>query len=126
MPPLFEDLSDLPLKVSRWHLQVDEASTVDGVFSALREYVDSLTAYELSLLPPGCRPGKLRDDSDITYWTFVLAQHKCREEDAAQKELHQAVLNHFLHASMRISEIRKNRIRATEGDGSIPPNTCPI
>jgi hypothetical protein len=126
MPPLFEDLQDLPLKVSRWHLLLDEAATVDGVFTILRDYIDSLSTAELALLPPHCRPGRLRDDNDISYWTFVLAQHKCREEDAEQREVHQAVLNHFLHASMRISEIRKNRIRAHEGDGSIPPNTCPI
>jgi hypothetical protein len=123
MPPLFEEL---PLKLSRWHLLLDEAHTVDGVFSVLRDYVDSLSTVELAKLPPHCRPGRLRDDGDISYWTFLLAQHECRNEDAAQRELHQTVLNHFLHASMRISEIRKNRIRATEGDGSIPPNTCPI
>jgi hypothetical protein len=126
MPPLFENLIDLPLDASRWHLMLDEAPTVDRVFSVLRDYVDSLSISDLAQLPPHCRPGRLRDDGDISYWTFLLAQHECRNEDAAQRELHQVVLNHFLHASMRISEIRKDRIRSREGDGHIPPNTCPI
>lgn len=126
MSPLLDDITDFPLRVSRWHLMLDEAPSVDAVFTILREYVDSLSTHELAMLPEKCRPGRLRDDGDIAYWTFVLAQHQCRDEDKAQQEVHQAVLNHFLHASMRISEIRKNRIRTSEGDGSIPPNTCPI
>jgi hypothetical protein len=38
----------------------------------------------------------------------LLAQHQCRPPDF-DLGLFQDVLNHFLHASLRISEIRKSR-----------------
>jgi hypothetical protein len=125
MSPLLDD-SDFRVKVSRWHLQLDDARSADEVLRTLRDYVDSLSPYELSMLPEKCRPGRLKGDDDISYWTFVLAQHKCREDAPAQIDIHQAVLNHFLHASMRISEILKQRIRTQEGDGNVPSSSCPI
>lgn len=126
MSPLLDDAAAFRVKVSRWNLAIDEAATADGVLTLVRDYVDSLSPHELGMLPEKCRPGRIKDDDDIAYWTFILAQHQCREEDAAQKEVHQEVLNHFLHASMRISEIRKQRIRGHEGGNAIPPNACPI
>jgi hypothetical protein len=125
MSPLLDE-ADFRVKVSRWHLALDQAATVDTVMTIMRDYVDSLSPHELAMLHEKCRPGRLKGDDDIAYWTFVLAQHQCREEDLEQQETHQAVLNHFLHASMRISEIRKERIRTHEGDSRIPPNAWPI
>ena len=77
MSPL-SDFQDFQVKVSRWHLLMDETGRVDDVLAILRDYVDSLTPAELAALPPKCRPGRLKGDDDISHWTFVLAQHQCR------------------------------------------------
>jgi len=106
MSPL-SDFQDFQVKVSRWHLLMDETGRVDDVLAILRDYVDSLTPAELAALPSKCRPGRLKGDDDISHWTFVLAQHQCREDSAFEKQVHQEVLNHFLHAQMRVAEILK-------------------
>ena len=106
MSPL-SDFQDFQVKVSRWHLRMDEAEGTGDVLAILRDYVDSLTPAELAALPAKCRPGRLKGDDDIAHWTFVLAQHQCREDSAFEKQVHQEVLNHFLHAQMRVAEILK-------------------
>ena len=106
MSPL-SDFQDFQVKVSRWNLAIDEADSADRVLAILRDYVDSLTPAELAALPPKCRPGRLKGDDDIAHWAFVLAQHQCREDGAFEKQMHQEVLNHFLHAQMRVSGILK-------------------
>jgi hypothetical protein len=106
MSPL-SDFQDFQVTVSRWHLRMDEAGRTDEVLAILRDYVDSLTPAELAALPAKCRPGRLKGDDDIAHWTFILAQHQCREDTAFEKRVHQEVLNHFLHAQMRVAEILK-------------------
>ena len=106
MSPL-SDFRDFQVKVSRWNLAMDEAESAHEVLAILRDYTDSLTPAELAALPPKCRPGRLKGDDDIAHWAFVLAQHQCREESAFEKQVHQEILNHFLHAQMRVAEILK-------------------
>jgi hypothetical protein len=104
MSPL-SDFQDFQVRVSRWHLMMDASHRADEVLAVLREYVDSLSPAELAALPPRCRPGRLKGEDDITHWTFILAQHQCREESTFEKQVHQDVLNHFLHAQMRLADI---------------------
>ena len=111
MSPL-SDFQDFQVKVSRWNLLMDEAERSGDVLSILRDYVDSLTPAELAALPPKCRPGRLKGEDDIAHWTFVLAQHQCREDSAFEKQVHQEILNHFLHAQMRVAEILKGETSA--------------
>jgi hypothetical protein len=106
MSPL-SDLHDFPVSMSRWHLLMDETGRTGDVLAILRDYVDSLTPAELAALPARCRPGRLKGEDDIAHWTFILAQHQCREDSAFEKQVHQEVLNHFLHAQVRITEILK-------------------
>jgi hypothetical protein len=106
MSPL-SDFQDFQIKVSRWHLRMDGAEGIGEVLAILRDYVDTLTPAELAALPPKCRPGRLKGEDDIAHWTFILAQHQCREDGVFEKQVHQEVLNHFLHAQLRVAEILK-------------------
>jgi hypothetical protein len=106
MSPLL-DCPEFGVKVSRWNLSLDDAQSNEEVLAVMRDYVASLAPHELAILPEKCRPGRVKTEDDVSYWAFVLAQHQCGPENREQRNLHQEVLNHFLHASIRISQLNK-------------------
>lgn len=107
---MLQDFEEFEIRSSLWHSQLDTARTTRAVLDIMRDYTASLTPRQLASLPEKCRPSRLKDEDDIGYWTFVLAQHQCRPADF-DIELFQDVLNHFLHASMCMSEVRKGTPR---------------
>ena len=48
----------------------------------------------------------MKAEDDIEYWTYRLSQRP--RDGAIDGELMQDVFNHFLHASLRISQIRRS------------------
>jgi hypothetical protein len=105
---MLNEFEEFQVRSSLWHKQLDAAASPGDVVEILQDYAASLTPAQLGSLPERCRPGRLKDEDDIGYWTFLLAQHQCRPPDF-DLGLFQDVLNHFLHASLRISELRKSR-----------------
>ena len=93
---------------SVWHRQLESTSTVDDVLSTVRDYLASLTPRDLSHLPETHRPMRIKGDDDIEYWTFKLSQHTSADHEAwVDVELMQEIFNHFLHASVRLTQIHK-------------------
>jgi len=88
-----------------WHCRIEIAETVDEVLALVRDYTACLAPENLARLPEPCRALRVKAEDDVEYWTFRLSQ---RVIDAAvDEELRQEVFNHFLHASMRISQIHR-------------------
>ena len=93
---------------SVWHRQIEGTRTVDEVLVTVRDYLASLTPNELAHLPETHRPMRIKGDDDIEYWTFKLSQHASGDHEPwVDTDLMQEIFNHFLHASVRLSQIHK-------------------
>jgi len=97
-----------------WHGQLDACATVDEVLTLVRDYIATLTPQHLARLPQQLRPGRVKGDDDIEYWTYKLAHARGPlGEEPVDAELLQDIFNHFLHASVRLLRIHKARAQAT-------------
>lgn len=88
-----------------WHCRIEVAESVDQVLGLVRDYIASLPPESIARLPDACRALRVKAEDDVEYWTFRLSQRAI--EPAVDEELRQEVFNHFLHASMRISQIHR-------------------
>ena len=91
-----------------WHRQIETTRSVEEVLTAMRDYLATLTPEELARLPESRRPGRIKGDDDIEYWTYRLSrQPGAAAEEGTDLELLQMIFHYFLHASVRISQIHK-------------------
>ncbi len=95
-----------------WHCRIEIAANVDDVRDLVRDYIASLAPEHLVRLPDACRALRVKAEDDIEYWTFKLSQRPSHDDTLIDEELLQEVFNHFLHASMRISQIRRAAVQA--------------
>ncbi len=98
-----------------WHRQLETIETVQDVLSTVRDYLATLTPEDLARLPENRRPGRIKGDDDIEYWTIKLSRAPgAPPEEGSDLELMQQIFHHFLHAALRISQIRKLTSRADD------------
>lgn len=98
-----------------WHRQIEDTGTVDEVLNAMRDYLATITPEQLGHLPEHRRPGRIKGDDDIEYWTFKLSRSAdARDEEGTDTELLQEIFHHFLHATARISQIHKAMARVDD------------
>lgn len=92
--------------ITSWFSQIDRSRSVAEVVGVARDFIATLTPEEMKLLPPDCRPGKLRDEADIEalHSTLVEAYRKSR---ATGKELEtlQRLTSFVVRASIRLAEV---------------------
>ena len=92
----------------RWHGRIEVAESVDEVVALVRDYIATLAPQHFMRLPDACRGLRVKAEDDIEYWTFKLSQRPGPgNPEQVDAELMQEVFNHFLHASLRISQIRR-------------------
>jgi hypothetical protein len=101
----------------RWHGRIEVAESVDEVVGLVRDYVASLAPQHFVRLPDVCRALRVKAEDDLEYWTFRLSQRPTLEDVQVDGELLQEVFNHFLHASLRISQIRRDGAGLGGGPG---------
>ena len=90
-----------------WHCRVEIVETVDDVVGMVRDYIAGLTPQSLMHLPDVCRALRVKAEDDVEYWTCRLSQ-KARPDDlVVDGDLQREVFHHFLHASLRISQIHR-------------------
>lgn len=90
-----------------WHCKLESAESADDVLALVRDYVASLAPEHLARLPDLWRGLRVKAEDDIEYWTYRLSQRPRQEDAMIDEQLMQDVFNHFLHASLRISQIRR-------------------
>lgn len=92
--------------MSVWHDMVDTAETSGQVVGITRDYLASLTPEDLVSVPEDCRPGRIRDESDIDFWNLRLAE-ECRAIWGTARDGHMLteLSQFFMHASVRISRL---------------------
>ena len=96
------------LRDPRWHERIENATTVEQVVTLMRDHIATLAPEHLARLPAMCRLLRVKAEDDVEYWTFKLSQrHGQGAGSPAAGELLQELFNHFLHASLRISQVRK-------------------
>jgi hypothetical protein len=102
--------------MSTWHRQLDDAKSVGEVVSISRDFLATLTPRELARLPESCRPGKIRDESDIAELHGRLAEEyrTTRASGDALTTL-QLITSLMVRASVRIAELG--------GDTSLPSSS---
>ena len=94
---------------SVWHIQLDACGDVDAILAITRDYLAIFGPEHLARIPEECRPGRVKGEDDISYWSCKLAQYHHREPEVpVDAELLQEMLNYFLHAWVRISQIRRS------------------
>jgi hypothetical protein len=90
-----------------WHCKLEIAESAEEVVGLVRDYVATLSPQHLVRLPDVCRGLRVKAEDDIEYWTYRLSQRPRNEDAMIDAELMQDVFNHLLHASLRISQIRR-------------------
>jgi hypothetical protein len=91
----------------RWHRSVDGVETVDEVVDLTRDYLATLKPDDFAHLPRACRSLRVKAEDDIEYWTLKLSQRHMPADSGVDADRTQDIFNHLLHASLRISQIRK-------------------
>jgi hypothetical protein len=90
-----------------WHSLVESARSADEVVALMRDYVASLTPDQLGQLPERYRPLRVKAEDDLEYWTFRLSSVPSGER--LDQAFLQDLFMHFLHASLRITQIHRER-----------------
>ena len=90
-----------------WHSQVESARSVDQIVALMRDYVATLTPEQLGQLPERYRPLRVKAEDDLEYWTFRLSAIPAG--DRVDHAFVQDLFMHFLHASLRITQIHRER-----------------
>jgi hypothetical protein len=104
-----ETTQGLRITHRRWHDLLDASGEIDRVLGVTRDYLATFAPEHLARLPEDCRPGRIKGEDDIAYWSCRLAQYHHRDPGKpVDAELLQELLNYFLHAWVRISQIQRN------------------
>ena len=93
-----------------WHHLVENAGTAEEVVAVARDYLSSLTPLDLGPVPLDCRPGRIRDESDIDFWNVRLAE-ECRSVWGTSRDgrMLTELSQFFMRASVRISRLGEPR-----------------
>jgi hypothetical protein len=94
-----------------WHLEIEDAGTIGDAVTLMRDYLARVTPQQLARLPESCRPLRVKAEDDIEYWTWCLSQAPAPDGDVDADIVHE-VFTHFLHASLKISRIHRERARS--------------
>lgn len=109
-----------------WLQQIDNASDPKDVVGVARDHFASYTPQEFALLPAECRPGKLRDESDLEelHRRAVECFRSTRASGDAMVILQRftAILS---RACVRIAELRAGADANRDPEASLPPRARP-
>lgn len=87
-----------------WQDQLDAATTEADVVAVVREFMATVSPWEVARLPEGLRPRKITDASDITQYAFELVRGDVLDNEGTQRALHR-LAHLFSRASLRLSAI---------------------
>lgn len=99
-----------------WYHLLDSATSPLEVVSVSRDYIASWTPQELAYLPVDCRPGKLRDRSDIEFLHDKLVD-EYRDSHASGEALTrlQELTSFIVRAAIRIAELSEDTSLGSSG-----------
>ncbi len=94
--------------MSSWFRILDNAATVHDVVAVARDYFAAWTPQEVARLPRACRPGKIRDESDLEelHRNAVEAYRGTRATGDDLTCL-QRLAGFLAHACVRLAQLRR-------------------
>jgi hypothetical protein len=108
MNGIIESTQGFQAAPTTWHAQLENAPNPETILSVTRDYLATFGPEHLARLPADCRPGRIKGEDDIAYWSCKLAQHHERDPHApVDAGLMQEMLNYFLHAWVRLSHLQR-------------------
>ena len=87
-----------------WQDRLDGAMTESEVLAIAREFLATVTPYEIARLPVGLRPQKIGDANDVTSYAFELVRGDFEDDEDGRRVLHR-LAHFFSRASIRLSKI---------------------
>lgn len=99
-----------------WQDRLDGAMTEAEVLAIAREFLATVTPYEIARLPEGLRPERIGDANDITSYAFELVRGDFDDGQGGQRVLHR-LAHFFSRASIRLSQILAHRPSAEVSRG---------
>ncbi len=102
-----EDTRGFRIAQSAWHDRIEACTDPDELLAATRDFLAKFGPEHLARLPADCRPGRIKGSDDISYWSCRLAQHHQGDPGVpVDAELMQEMLNFFLHAWVRLTQLQ--------------------
>lgn len=99
-----------------WQHRLDVASHADEVVDVARDFLATLSPYELHALPEACRPPQKIFEDDISTYAFELTTHECNTAEPG--ELVYKLARFFSHAATRLATLSALDLRR-RGDGDL-------
>jgi hypothetical protein len=100
-----------------WQGRLEDASTEAEVVGVVRDFMATISPYEIARLPAHCRPRKIVDASDITHYAFTIVRHHCDDGQGTARVAHR-LAGFFTSASIRLSHILSAPNHLDEGHDS--------
>jgi hypothetical protein len=116
----FYPAGDAPMTIS-WQVRLDAARTEAEVVDAVRDFMATISPYDIARLPERCRPRKIVDASDITHYAFVIVRHHCDQGESSSRVAHK-LASFFTSASIRLSHILSAPLGNMGACDSHPPS----
>ena len=87
-----------------WQHQLDQAATEADVVAVVREFMATVSPWEVARRPERLRPRKIVDAADITEYAFDLVRGDVADNEGTERVLHR-LAHVFSRASLRLSSI---------------------
>jgi hypothetical protein len=87
-----------------WQDQLDRAATEADVVAVVREFLATVSPWEVARLPRELRPRRIHDASDVTLYALDLVRGDIHDNEGTQRVLHR-LAHMFSRASLRLSAI---------------------
>jgi hypothetical protein len=112
-----------------WFQQMDRAQDTGEVVGIARDYLSTWTPEELARLPRGCRPGRIREPSDIEYLhSCAVDAYRATRASGDELKALQLLTSFLVRASIRIAQLTPTDPAAPEGENpttTLPPKRVP-
>ena len=87
-----------------WHSRLSSATTEAEVVGVVRDFLATISPYDMARMPAHCRPGKMVDANDITNYAFLIVRHNCDDGEGTARVAHK-LASFFSSASIRLAHI---------------------
>jgi hypothetical protein len=91
-----------------WQDRLEVAMTEGEVLAVARDFLATVTPYEIAGLPAALRPERIGDANDVTSYAFELVRADFDDGHAMHGVLHR-LAHFFSRASIRLSQILASR-----------------
>jgi hypothetical protein len=103
--------------MSSWFRQLDNATSANEIVSITRDYFALWTPEEIALLPPACRPPRMRDATDLEQLhRATVGEYRKTRATGDELLLLQKLASFMTRACVRIAQVRKDASGAADSE----------